>query len=299
MDCESELIKDRAAAPVHSGGGRTGRVLIEPFTPPALVLGTLADENNPDGLLKGPDEFCEIVRWRLDNGWHLVFHNISFDMQVLCAHDPGLREPFLRAADDGRLWDSMLLDQLYGLAIGRFDKPKYNPETAERLTEENRPRSLETLAYTYCGVRLPKDNPTRLGRGSGPTRGGCPTCRRTSASTPCRMPCSRCASSRSFGAGCSSLTPRACCPTPFSSGPSWSVPTSTSGASTLTGGWPATSRRGSSRTWPRCASGWLRRGWGAGSRHPRPPDGRATWLATCRLMASGITVTANSGAAGC
>src|SRR5262245_13781490 len=166
MDCESELIKDRAAAPVHSGGGRTGRVLIEPFTPPALVLGTLADENNPDGLLKGPDEFCEIVRWRLDNGWHLVFHNISFDMQVLCAHDPGLREPFLRAADDGRLWDSMLLDQLYGLAIGRFDKPKYNPETAEWLTEELRPRSLETLAYTYCGVRLPKDNAVRLGFGA-------------------------------------------------------------------------------------------------------------------------------------
>lgn len=165
-DLETELIKDRAALPVHSGGGRTGRVLTEPFEYPEIVLGTFADEATPGGALKAPQEMADILRWRLEHGFHLVGHNLQFDVGVMCRYDPGLRDLFLAAAEEGRLHDTLILDQLVGLALGRYDKPRYNPETAEWAVQDLRPRTLEALAADYCGMRLAKNNDVRLGFGA-------------------------------------------------------------------------------------------------------------------------------------
>lgn len=166
FDTETELIRDRAALPVHSGGGRTGRVLTEPFEYPDIVLGTYADEAEPGGQLKAPDELCDILQTRLENGWHLCGHNLQFDVGVVCKHDPGLRDLFMEAAEQGRLHDTLILDQLVGLALGRYDKPRYNPETGDWATQDLRPRTLEQLAADYCGMRLLKDNAVRLGFGA-------------------------------------------------------------------------------------------------------------------------------------
>jgi DNA polymerase family A/3'-5' exonuclease len=166
FDTETELIADRAALPVHSGGGRTGRVLTQPFTPPRLVLGTYCDEAEPSGVLLAPDRLIEVLRFRLEHGWHVIGHNLSFDMQVTCEACPELWPLFLEAAAEGRLHDTMILDQLYGLAIGRYDKPKYDPQTGSWAAEKLAPRSLDLLAAHYCGMRLTKDNSVRLGFGA-------------------------------------------------------------------------------------------------------------------------------------
>lgn len=183
-DTETEKIADRAYLRQRSGhsdentegessseAGR-GFVRTEPFTVPDVVLGSYyGDMSSFEGMptcgccgsVLSPEQLAEeLCCWLRDPEVHLIGHSLTFDVAVMTKAFPDLRLLFDDAAQAGRLHDTKLLDVLYGLSVGRYDKPKYNPETKKWAAAEVRARSLDTIAQEYCGIRLDKDPTIRL-----------------------------------------------------------------------------------------------------------------------------------------
>jgi DNA polymerase I-like protein with 3'-5' exonuclease and polymerase domains len=165
VDTETELIAARTSLDGTSGEEqRSGKVLTSPWVTPRISLGSWA---TMDARGVEPPEALRLrlLSALLEPDVHLVCHNLPFDYGVMAEAFPELREPFLAAAGNGRLHDTKTLDQLYGLAVGRYDKPKYDPVSKKWAQTELRPRSLEVLAQEYCGMTLNKDPNIRLAFG--------------------------------------------------------------------------------------------------------------------------------------
>lgn len=166
FDCESTLIPDRKK--IRSKSGES--INVSPFEVPDIVLGSAAcheplgwAERIPvTGSVVGPDHLVQLLRMAIESGAELVGHNIVFDIEVICKYAPHMRALFERAAEEGRLHDTMYLDSLVGLAVGRFDRPVFNPGTRKWSVPDLRSRSLDVLAQEYCGIHLDKDPAIRL-----------------------------------------------------------------------------------------------------------------------------------------
>lgn len=179
FDTETYLIEDRTTIQdgctieaISKSGGKT---YTSPFKHPKLVLGTLSWEGH-DGdvttcpaagdLLLGPADLVEALKKALlDPTCHIICHNAPFDAGVVTAFAPEMEELFMIAAEQDRLHDTKVLDLLYGLAVGRYDRPKFDAVTKTWSTPELKSRSLETIAFEYVGMRLQKDPEVRLGFG--------------------------------------------------------------------------------------------------------------------------------------
>jgi DNA polymerase I-like protein with 3'-5' exonuclease and polymerase domains len=170
FDAETVLIADRRT--IRSKSGET--INCSPFVPPAVVLGSWDTDAGVGKAVSTPAALAEhLHEWLADPDTHVVCHNLLFDYQVMVRYDPSLRALFDQAAAEGRLHDTTLLDLLIGFAQGKFDKPTYRPNPAEASAsaggtwdvEIPRPRSLDKLAWEYCGIQLNKDPAIRLGYG--------------------------------------------------------------------------------------------------------------------------------------
>ena len=80
-----------------------------------------------------PDDVGRFIKWHPKSNW--VGHNLAgFDFLVIYQHlsrtDKKARREWLKAADDGRLADTMLLDQLCRLGFGAFPRERNLSEVA-------------------------------------------------------------------------------------------------------------------------------------------------------------------------
>lgn len=174
FDTETTLIEDRASLLASSGSSpghdkRTGKVFTSPWKTPTLILGSVAGEQLAPAVM-APADLAGVLLLALHNPeCHLVGHNIGFDIDVCTKAFPDLGPLFETAMEEGRLHDTKLLDQLYGLAIGRYDRPRYHPEAMAKepkdrwWSDDLVTRSLEAIAHEYCGITLNKDPRIRLG----------------------------------------------------------------------------------------------------------------------------------------
>ena len=97
-----------------------------------------------------PDRVGAFIRRHGDR--RLVVHNAAFDYWVVAGHLAGRGErkalaAWKRAVDEGRLHDTMILDQLIRLA---------------EADAHPRPRDLGVVAREYAGVEVDKSDPYRL-----------------------------------------------------------------------------------------------------------------------------------------
>ncbi len=158
FDTETTPIPDRQKIRSRSGE----EIAVSPIKVPDLVLGSVMDEgwDRPDVV--DPEHLHDTLLGALNLNSHLVSHNFTFDYLVVTKAFPDLREPFLRAAEEGRLHDTLVLDWLGRLANGVFDRPVRNPVTGVWETPQAKVRSLDVLAQEYCGIILYKDPAIRL-----------------------------------------------------------------------------------------------------------------------------------------
>jgi hypothetical protein len=131
----------------------------DPFVPGKLVLGSIAYNSKYWTDSKGElrvyhkADLCRMVRELLEDRFHLTFHNVAYDWPVLVTADPSL-EPLLRAAaEEGRIHDSLILEQLIQIARGSM-------AVDEKVI---RYVSLSDLAKRRAGMTLHKDNETSDG----------------------------------------------------------------------------------------------------------------------------------------
>lgn len=116
--------------------------LIEGFELPKLVLVSVSDGQRTFVLKPGQlEQFLQLHRDR-----SFVCHHAAFDFRVV---EKSLRDPsdWWTVAEAGRLHDTMILDQLVGLA---------------EADTYPRPRNLGQVAKQWAGMDLNKDDPFRL-----------------------------------------------------------------------------------------------------------------------------------------
>lgn len=124
----------------------------EPFVPGALVLGSVAGAGELQVYHRA--ELCAHVAFLLRGHYHLVFHNVAFDWPVLVAADPSLEGPLRAAAEEGRIHDTLILEQLIQIARG-------SAAVDEKVI---RYAKLSDLAKRRAGMTLHKDNEDDAGR---------------------------------------------------------------------------------------------------------------------------------------
>lgn len=168
FDCETELIPDRtwtANYPVDSEAPSSPKkkVFTSPWVTPRIVVGSYCDEGRSQVL--SPSLFRQVLILAYHEGYHLVGHNVAFDVDVICAAFPEMDEIFTNLADEGRLHDTGILDQLYGLYTGRYDMPKYFKQSGKWGREELLRPHLDDLAKRWLGITLDKNPRIRLGFG--------------------------------------------------------------------------------------------------------------------------------------
>jgi hypothetical protein len=129
-------------------GFDTETALIEGHKIPALALAS-ASTGDQHRLIH-PDRVGEFIL--AHEGLDYVFHNVAFDFWVVAEHLALRREDealqaWWAIADDDRMHDTMLLDQLIRLA---------------RDDAHPRPRNLAEVAREYAGLVVDKSDPYRL-----------------------------------------------------------------------------------------------------------------------------------------
>lgn len=140
VDTETSLFTERAL-------GYNKKTATAPFGYPAdLILGSIAGEGEVQVLHR--EELLNAVYLLLRiNDNHLVFHNASFDIPMLCAGLPRISPELIRAIDAGRIHDTKILEVLIQIAVS-------SSATSERLLVQS-PR-LQDLALARAGMRLDK-----------------------------------------------------------------------------------------------------------------------------------------------
>ncbi len=118
----------------------------------------------PEVMVEGPivsglvsaAEAPEFVAANLAAGATLVGQNIAYDLAVLIAEAPELREPVLRAYAEDRIRDTMLAEQLLDIATGRFRAEVTVDEATGEVTRTPVEYGLGALAKRYLGRELDK-----------------------------------------------------------------------------------------------------------------------------------------------
>lgn len=129
-------------------GFDTETALIVDDEVPRLALGGAS--SGDQHCLIHPDRIGEFIRHHRDR--HFVFHNVAFDYWVVAEHlasrgESEALEAWRGIADDDRMHDTMILDQLIRLA---------------RTDAHPRPRNLAEVAGEYAGLEVDKLDPFRL-----------------------------------------------------------------------------------------------------------------------------------------
>lgn len=174
FDTETTLIEDRESLAAASGSvpgtaKKNGKVLTSPWKTPTVVLGSYAKDGVGANVVTPKELERILIEALCQEDTQIVGHNLGFDIDVMVKFSPVLLGLFEDAMEEGRLHDTKILDQLYGLAVGRYDKPKYHADAIDKAPrdrwwrEDMIPRTLEALAHDYCGMVLNKDNHIRLG----------------------------------------------------------------------------------------------------------------------------------------
>lgn len=145
LDCETTLIK---SAIYDSPKRRTRH---SPPDTPDLVCLSFSSEGGA-GILRGSAVPATIRKWDADGSLVFVYHNIAFDVFVLARAFPDLLPLFQQQARDGRLLDTLLLEQILQIARGPL------PGESPRILFP----TLDSLAFRYCGIKLNKDPAIRL-----------------------------------------------------------------------------------------------------------------------------------------
>lgn len=149
VDTETHLIADRTSVPQ-----KAARVYTSPYATPRLVLATACAQSGPPCLFSPDEIVAQLGRWLTSPDIHLVFHHAPFDTDVLCAFEPRLWPLFRDALAAGRIHDTKILDILYRLAAGWYDRPQRDLNWG---FPELKPRSLDELSQAYLGRAVPKD----------------------------------------------------------------------------------------------------------------------------------------------
>lgn len=128
-------------------GFDTETTLIEPGKIPELIVLTFS--TNDDQYIVQPSMLSQWVQMVYESGCPIVAHNFSFDFHVVHKALNYIEDIALwkKMVDEGRCWDTMILDFLLRLANGEEDGPL-------------RPRSLADLAEHYMNTKLDKSAQT-------------------------------------------------------------------------------------------------------------------------------------------
>lgn len=128
-------------------GFDTETTLIQPGIIPELIVLTFS--TNEDQYIVQPSMVSDWVHMVNESGCPLVAHNFSFDFHVVHQHLNYVEDIAIwkRMLDEGRCWDTMILDFLLRLANGEEDGPL-------------RPRSLADLAEHYMNTKMDKSAQT-------------------------------------------------------------------------------------------------------------------------------------------
>lgn len=165
IDTETMLIADRTAVVKENGefrptkgGNRTpGIILTGPFEPPELIVVSWCDGiKSGYWMRKNKEQWLDTLLYMLDSE-HIIFHNAPFDIGVLIRFGVH-RDWFEKALEEGRIHDTVVLDQLLRLATGEFDMPRWPGAEVPKPY----PRSLKVLAKEYLKEDMSKDANIRL-----------------------------------------------------------------------------------------------------------------------------------------
>jgi hypothetical protein len=123
-------------------------VLDNEWAIPRLALASASAGGDANCLIH-PDQVGTFLLAHPQARW--VFHNVAFDFWVVDRHlcergEEGARTAWWAACDQGRMSDTMLLDQLIELA---------------RRDADPRPRDLATVGKAYARLEIRKDDPYR------------------------------------------------------------------------------------------------------------------------------------------
>ncbi len=159
FDTETHAISDRKT--LRHGAHE---INVSPYVTPRIVLGSLAwlEGDQVRSEVLDPEELRARVMAHLRGGHTLLMHHAPFDADVILTAFPHDWTVWRRALDEGRVLDTEVLDVLYRLSVGWFDRPD---PSANWATPELRVRTLADLASSYCGLTLDKDPDVRLGFG--------------------------------------------------------------------------------------------------------------------------------------
>jgi len=145
IDTETCLLKD----PVYDSSKR--RTRHSPPDTPELILLSFSTSQSA-GIQRGDTVPAAIREWHANGRNVFAFHNAAFDIFVLAHAFPTLLPLFQEMAAAGRLYDTLLLEQLLQIARG----PR--PGESNRILFP----TLDSLAFRRCGIKLDKDPSIRL-----------------------------------------------------------------------------------------------------------------------------------------
>lgn len=156
IDTETELIAPRRNITVGKN-----QINLSPFKVPDLVVVSYAADkvDGHQGVLAAKEGLEKVRRHLACQDDHLVFHNAPFDLQVFLKADPTLFSLIVSALEQGRIHDTVVLEQLCLLAEGYYDRPQRNLNWA--CPEMVRPH-LADLAFKYAKMVLDKGADIRL-----------------------------------------------------------------------------------------------------------------------------------------
>ena len=143
VDSETTLIPECRYDPKH-------RTRHSPFVTPTLILGSTCICDSLEVLR--PEPLADRITSWLDDGGHLVFHNVAFDYNVLILALPRLRPLLDQAIESGRVHDTVIMELLVHIARGSNTIDDVQLKTSH----------LADLAKRRANMTLNKDADIRL-----------------------------------------------------------------------------------------------------------------------------------------
>lgn len=170
FDTETELIGDRTGLEKVGSSYRPWKgstrgskaILTSPWVcPPGIVLSWAFEDGRRGYYMigkRGSSQWNHARVTVLDSlrEHHVIFHNATFDVGVLSETLDIPLSAFYDAVADGRLHDTVQLDQLVSLSQGVYDYQ--GPVPPERMV----PRGLANIAAKRLGLDVSKENAVRL-----------------------------------------------------------------------------------------------------------------------------------------
>ncbi|MFG0245713.1 MAG: DNA polymerase [Phycisphaerales bacterium JB052] len=121
--------------------------------PKMVCLSYTVDEGDGVVQKKGvllPDEGCALLHEVLDDGeTKIIGHNISFDVCVVCRHDPSLLPKFFKAYEYNRVHDTLIREKLINLSKGWLE---FRPDRTGKMQRAS--YSLARLVEWRIGIDI-------------------------------------------------------------------------------------------------------------------------------------------------